>query len=55
MRLIFPRPEHREPALSVAEIIDIHNHVIAPDTQRYPLAPLGGKQSDWSRTRPTSA
>jgi predicted TIM-barrel fold metal-dependent hydrolase len=39
----------------VAEIIDIHNHVIAPDTQRYPLAPLGGKQSDWSRTRPTSA
>lgn len=37
------------------EIIDIHNHVISSDTARYPLAPLGGKQSDWSRTRPASA
>ena len=35
--------------------IDIHTHVISPDTARYPLAPLGGKQSDWSKTRPTSA
>lgn len=39
----------------MAEIIDIHTHVISSDTVRYPLAPLGGKQSDWSRTRPTSA
>jgi L-fuconolactonase len=39
----------------VDDIIDIHTHVISPDTARYPLAPLGGKQSDWSRTRPTSA
>ncbi|MDP2409792.1 MAG: amidohydrolase family protein [Pseudolabrys sp.] len=38
----------------MTEVIDIHNHVIASDTVRYPLAPLGGKQSDWSRTRPTS-
>ena len=37
------------------EIIDIHNHVISSDTARYPLAPAGGKQSDWSRARPASA
>ena len=32
--------------------IDIHPHIIASDVARYPLAPLGGHQSDWSRTRP---
>jgi predicted TIM-barrel fold metal-dependent hydrolase len=35
-------------------VVDIHPHVIAADSVRYPLAPLGGKQSDWSRTRPVS-
>ena len=30
-------------------VIDIHPHIIADDTRRYPLAPLGGHQSDWSR------
>src|SRR5258708_7276697 len=35
-------------------IIDIHPHVIANDERRYPLAPLGGHQSDWSRTRPVT-
>ena len=35
-------------------IIDIHPHIIANDPNRYPLAPLGGHQSDWSRTRPVS-
>jgi predicted TIM-barrel fold metal-dependent hydrolase len=35
-------------------IIDIHPHVIATDTARYPLTPLGGTQSTWSRDRPTS-
>jgi predicted TIM-barrel fold metal-dependent hydrolase len=35
-------------------VIDIHPHVIATDTARYPLAPLGGTQSTWSRDRPTS-
>lgn len=35
--------------------IDIHPHIISGDTIRYPLAPLGGHQSDWSRTRPVSA
>jgi predicted TIM-barrel fold metal-dependent hydrolase len=36
------------------DIIDIHPHIIASDTKRYPLAPLGGHQSDWSRTRPVT-
>jgi predicted TIM-barrel fold metal-dependent hydrolase len=35
-------------------VIDIHPHIIAADTKRYPLAPLGGHQSDWSRTRPVT-
>jgi predicted TIM-barrel fold metal-dependent hydrolase len=35
--------------------IDIHPHVIATDERRYPRAPLGGRQSDWSRERPVSA
>jgi predicted TIM-barrel fold metal-dependent hydrolase len=34
------------------EIIDSHTHVIALDSVAYPLAPLGGHQSDWSRERP---
>src|SRR5215813_6375993 len=34
--------------------IDIHPHIIASDAVRYPLAPLGGHQSDWSRTRPVT-
>ncbi len=34
--------------------IDIHPHIIASDAMRYPLAPLGGHQSDWSRTRPVT-
>jgi predicted TIM-barrel fold metal-dependent hydrolase len=37
-----------------ATTIDIHPHIIAVDTKRYPLAPLGGHQSDWSRTRPVT-
>ena len=36
----------------MASIIDIHPHVISTDTVRYPLNPLGGVQSDWSRERP---
>jgi len=38
----------------MSTVIDIHPHVIAPDTQRYRLAPLGARQSDWSRSRPVS-
>ena len=36
-------------------MIDTHAHVIAADERRYPRAPLGGRQSDWSRERPVSA
>ena len=39
----------------MSSVIDIHPHIIASDTKRYPLAPLGGHQSDWSRTRPVTA
>lgn len=35
-------------------VIDIHPHIVSPDTKRYPLAPLGGTQSAWSSERPTS-
>jgi len=35
-------------------VIDIHPHIVSPDTQRYPLAPLGGTQSSWSSDRPTT-
>lgn len=35
--------------------IDIHPHVISRDETRYPRAPLGGRQSDWSQERPVSA
>jgi predicted TIM-barrel fold metal-dependent hydrolase len=38
----------------MSTIIDIHPHVISTDTARFPLAPLGGAQSTWSRDRPTS-
>ena len=36
------------------EIIDVHCHVVSPDRTAYPLAPLGGTQSDWSSQRPTT-
>jgi predicted TIM-barrel fold metal-dependent hydrolase len=35
-------------------VIDIHPHIVSPDTQRYPLDPLGGVQSTWSTERPTT-
>ena len=35
-------------------LIDIHPHIISPDTQRYPVAPLGGEQSGWSQKRPAT-
>ena len=36
-------------------VIDIHPHVISPDTERYPRVPLFGVQSDWSKQRPATA
>ena len=38
----------------LSKTIDIHPHIIASDKKRYPLAPLGGHQSDWSRLRPVT-
>jgi len=35
-------------------VIDVHAHVIADDPVRYPLAPLAGHQSEWSRDRPVN-
>jgi len=35
-------------------LIDIHPHVVSTDTERFPLAPIGGHQSDWSQQRPVS-
>jgi L-fuconolactonase len=33
--------------------VDTHTHAISSDHRRYPLAPVGGKQSDWSAHRPS--
>lgn len=35
-------------------VIDSHVHVISPDSERYPRAPVGGHQSDWSKKRPVT-
>lgn len=32
-------------------IVDIHPHIVSPDTKRYPANPLFGIQSDWSKER----
>ncbi|HTF13350.1 MAG TPA: amidohydrolase, partial [Burkholderiales bacterium] len=36
----------------MSTVIDIHPHVVSSDAKRYPLSPLSGRQSDWSRERP---
>jgi L-fuconolactonase len=38
----------------MSSIIDIHPHIVSPDTKKYPLDPLGGTQSTWSTERPTT-
>ncbi len=40
--------------MPASTVIDIHPHIISQDLARYPRAPLGGKQSDWSASRPAS-
>jgi L-fuconolactonase len=40
--------------MTISRTIDIHPHIIAPDPEKYPLAPLFGKQSGWSKDRPLS-
>lgn len=32
-------------------IVDIHPHVVSTDTERYPITPLQGKRSEWSKKR----
>lgn len=32
-------------------IVDIHPHIISDDVDRYPVMPLSGKRSDWSKER----
>jgi predicted TIM-barrel fold metal-dependent hydrolase len=38
----------------MSSIVDIHPHIVSPDTKTYPLDPLGGTQSTWSTERPTT-
>ena len=44
-------PRGRRPSVNIP-VIDIHPHVIATDSTRYPRAPLGGHQSAWSAAAP---
>jgi L-fuconolactonase len=37
------------------DIVDSHCHILAADTDAYPRAPLGGKQSVWATERPVTA
>jgi L-fuconolactonase len=37
------------------KLLDTHTHVISPDSVRYPVDPIGGHQSEWSRARPVDA
>jgi L-fuconolactonase len=34
-----------------SKIVDIHPHIVSKDTVRYPVTPIGGKRSDWSKER----
>src|SRR4051794_25831664 len=36
-------------------ITDTHTHVISPDTERYPVDPIGGRQSEWSKAHPVDS
>lgn len=37
-----------------SRFVDIHPHIVSTDFEKYPLAPLFGKQSGWSKDRPLS-
>jgi predicted TIM-barrel fold metal-dependent hydrolase len=34
-----------------SKIVDIHPHIVSHDTERYPVTPIGGTRSDWSKER----
>ena len=40
--------------MTISRFIDIHPHIVSPDLDTYPLAPLFGKQSGWSKDRPVT-
>jgi predicted TIM-barrel fold metal-dependent hydrolase len=42
-------------ALPKLPIVDVHNHVIAPESAAYPRDPMGGHPSAWSQERPVDA
>jgi predicted TIM-barrel fold metal-dependent hydrolase len=52
MRSLTPEPR-MSPSLPFP-VVDLHSHVISDDPRRFPTAPMGGKQSDWSRERPVT-
>ena len=33
------------------KIVDIHPHIVSTDAEKYPITPLEGKQSEWSKKR----
>jgi L-fuconolactonase len=37
------------------DIVDTHCHILSDDLDRYPRAPIGGKQSGWATIRPVTA
>src|SRR5262249_46440418 len=47
--------EIKRPRIEVARmpsnIVDIHPHIVSADTMRYPVTPIGGTQSEWSKER----
>jgi L-fuconolactonase len=34
-----------------SNIVDIHPHIVSHDTARYPVTPIGGTRSEWSKER----
>ena len=34
-----------------SKLIDIHPHIVSKDTTRYPITPIGGTRSEWSKER----
>lgn len=34
-----------------SQLIDIHPHIVSKDTVRYPVTPIGGTRSEWSKER----
>ena len=42
--------------MTLQNIVDTHCHIISDEPARFPaLAPMGGKQSDWSKERPVNS